>query len=1089
MLRVFAVYCVVLVGFFEASAQTLIDAFDVSNRTPSVVPILIDSFAIIKQDTGQSFNPRQFRVLRCDTDQEVPFYLEPWQPGTDSVMCWVRITDAPASKSVVILVETDPRITTSKSNGRDVFLTFQDSIRPTSNQGAGGPWAPWIGPSPAYGRGLFIDAVITALEPKGGYFCYYGADEAGSAGYVLEHDARLGRQDPDHLRISPGSVVPVPNAPEPEYFQWDVNEPVRYNITLEGTNHTIFRTSLRDPRRQHRIRTVRDSLMPWVMHGVASFPGASQSIAVQYVRSRPRYLYAPRTSRRGVTINATPTEAVICNGEPVTLTAPTIGWRRFRWSTGDTTASITVRTAGTYFVELSDGQSCTVKTPSIVVTSDNAPSAGNDTTITLCLGRRETLRVKSGFAKYEWYMSSGTAFTKMPSTGPELLIDSADVYRCFVRSVGGCLDTVRFVVNRIYDTTAKIVFPFANPSICEGDSLVLRVDPPQSAEYTWSRDGVQLPERSDRLTVRTSGVYTVAVRIGNSSDGCLSVSSITVQSARKDSFLFPERVEFCEGDSITLDAGLFPQVEWYSLRGGQRRLITQFSRVIRLKSSDTIECVGSNSGVCRDTARCIVTMNAAPRPVMATLENKSSMCVGEIFTLRSNTAAQKYTWRLWDNVIQSAQDSSQIQITVPGVYYLAVEYANGCRRYDSLRIDDGLAPPDIVALDGQALCPGDSTRLTTIGKFDRYLWSTGDTTAMIWAKQPGVYGLKVKLFECESDTTILIEEADPSGPSLAYRDSATVCPASPTFWMTIRNNQGVPRKYNIEVLDSTIFTVRAPVVSIQPRDTASVAFNLVSMASNQRFVTWRVLLSDDCLWSRELAITIENREKIVPLEIVVASPRPEIRAGDVISMNIRGDDASGLRDFRNGDTLWIETSVPADLFEINNAAATCDNRTIAIDEPRGRVKYCMTGCENGTTDPLIQQTLSVLVSETLQAFMAVDSIRTSGPCITAPIVQKRVDVGLAPFGCELTTILRSPTLIIGIGTVSENSVTANVSQSSGAVTVRAVDVLGRILDQHVISAGTGLRATTLTVGYDKLFYIVASDDTSVVTIPVAGAGR
>src|SRR5690606_33131867 len=61
----------------------------------------------------------------------------------------------------------------------------------------------------------------------------------------------------------------------------------------------------------------------------------------------------------------------LCNGGSVTLTAS--AGSSFLWSTGDTTASITVDATGTYSCEAtSNGQ--TVTTPSVNVTVNHAPT-------------------------------------------------------------------------------------------------------------------------------------------------------------------------------------------------------------------------------------------------------------------------------------------------------------------------------------------------------------------------------------------------------------------------------------------------------------------------------------------------------------------------------------------------------------------------------------------------------------------------------------------------------------------------------------------------------------------------------------------
>lgn len=1076
---------VILIAFrVTAFSQQLIDAFEVSNRVPRPVPVLIDSFAIVVRDPSLGFNPVHLRLTRCDTKLEVPFYLEPWQPGADSVMCWVRINNAPASRSTFVLVELDRSLTVSKSNGAGVFLTFQDTVRPTSAIGPSGPWNQWQGAAPTFGRGLIIDARITALAPGGGYFCYFGDGAAGSAGYSMKHEARPGNTEPDHLKFNQTSATPVPSGNSPATYIWNVNEPVRYNVILTPDSNIVYRTSELDPKRQHQARTARDTSLKFAVHGVASLPGASQTLGLSYARSRPIYEFKPRTTRRGATIIPVPSTAAICNGAPVLLQAPATGWRKFLWSTGDTTSSINVTKAGSYYVDISDGGSCSVRTPTVVVRVDSVPSAGNDTTITLCLGRTETLRVRPGFDEYEWLMSSGQKLTRLPFSGPSADIDSADVYRCLARSNGGCIDTVRFVVNRVYDTTAKIVFPFATPRLCLGDSLLLRAEPPTASQFSWSRNGVALSERSSQLVVRDSGTYTVAVRIGDALKGCVSVSTIKVLGGQRDTLRIPARTDLCEGDSVVLDAGGFPQVEWWRLSGKKQTLITAFSRTLVVNSNDTIMCIGSNNGSCYDTAVAVVNVLPSPTYKIDVKENKRSLCIGEVLTLRSNAKGVAYQWRLADTLLPGKSDSAQISITLPGTYSVTVDYGNSCKRSDTIVIDNGLAPPNIVALDGQAICRGDSTRLTTLGKFGSYEWSTGERTDTIWARNPGTYTVRVTLFGCESFQSILIEEADPNGPTITYKDSTIICPGSRRYFIIVRNNQNVPRIYNSEVTSNQMFTIRTPTIKVEALDTAMIEFEMIDESSTERFLSFTIRLSDDCRWSRSLSLTVENRAKTVPLEFEFSKPLDKIRASDVVSMKLRGFDARGLQDFRSADTLWIRTSLSSDIFEIQSVKTSCAGSIIDLDEPNGTVLFALTGCAGATANPLIEQTLGALVSESLFGFLSVDTVYSTSPCITAPINERRYDWKLSPYGCELSTIARTSSIILGIGAMTESSIIATISEARGPVTIRTVDVLGRVIDSQVLVPGQ-TQQCELSTGSGNLFYLSAIDETSVVTLPVS----
>jgi hypothetical protein len=387
------------------------------------------------------------------------------------------------------------------------------------------------------------------------------------------------------------------------------------------------------------------------------------------------------------------------------------------------------------------------------------------------------------------------------------------------------------------------------------------------------------------------------------------------------------------------------------------------------------------------------------------------------------------------------------------------------------------------------MCPGDSIRLTTLGKFTTYLWSNGQTKDTIYVTQPGNYSVTVTLFGCEAKASIRVELADPKGPVLAFRDSTMVCNSFPWARLTFGNPQGVEREYNIDVVDKTQFEASSSRFVVNANDTGSVGFRYIGNDPNVRFLTFSVRLSDDCEWKQEVVLTVEIKEKTVPLSIKFSKPPTALRAGDNFTIRIEGSSRAGLPDFTRRDTLWIETSVPSDLLQITGTHATCGDPFTNVSDSSGRVRFSLADCATSAADPLVEQKMSVLVGETLRAFIQIDTIYSSSPCITAPLEARRVEFDLLPFGCELSTITRARTLIMGIGSAERGSVTAVITESNGPVTVRAVDVLGRVIDTATIPDGDGARQCTLNVDAVGPVYITAVDGTSVVTVPLAGVAR
>jgi hypothetical protein len=84
------------------------------------------------------------------------------------------------------------------------------------------------------------------------------------------------------------------------------------------------------------------------------------------------------TIQVGLTVDISASPLVICNGQPTTLTAGVTNGTApytYMWSTGATTSSITVSTAGTYTVTATDVNGCTGLQSITIVASTNPPVA------------------------------------------------------------------------------------------------------------------------------------------------------------------------------------------------------------------------------------------------------------------------------------------------------------------------------------------------------------------------------------------------------------------------------------------------------------------------------------------------------------------------------------------------------------------------------------------------------------------------------------------------------------------------------------------------------------------------------------------
>lgn len=1001
-------------------AQTVEGVFEIRNRIGRAIPV-----AIVPIVLDSTTNVTKMAVVRCNNNQDVPFYVEPWTVGTDSVVCWVRLNNLGGGERVSVNVISNAQQTVSKSNGSATFLAFTDNITPRNATSAVGPLSVWNGAQPEFGTGLLVEARVRATGVGGGLFGYYGANAQYSAGYVVHHSTRPGSTEPDHHRIEGGTS----NQITPAFFEWQVNEPVRYQARITADSNIIIRTSETDNKRVHQLRTLRSETdWEWITFGAASFASSPNTLAVDWVRVRPWIELPPTVTRRNATVTVAPSNAVICNGAPVVVTGPA-GWTEYEWSNGDTTQTASLRVTGQYSLTVRDANGCAITFPPISVTRDTIPSVGADTAFTLCFGRSATLRVPDRYSSYRWYIATGQRQSLLTEGIPSISIDSAEVYTCIVGSAGGCSDTMLFRISRVFDTTARVTASNPQASICEGDTLTLYASPSNS-RYTWYRDSILLAETSDRLKVTRGGTYYVTVRIGDTANACLSIASIVVTENERKRINLRGSYEICQGSVLRLgipDSLGYPTFEWSTGAVGQS---------INIRDSGDYWVFASYYGTCGDTAFFSVKVNPSPPVAISVKDDRTSMCTGEELELTASTESPAQLF--WN----TNENTQTITIKAPGTYTVRAVYPNGCERFDTVMIDDGLAIPDIVSVDFQTLCPNQSTRLTTVGKFDTYLWSTGATTDTILISQPGDYWVEVTLFECSARREFSIKPTEPGGLTVAMADTLATCAASPLIPFTVSSNQDVERVCTFTMLAGPAVPVSTTIVINEYSSTDNALAILAGTPPGRYTIRYR--MEDNCGWNEEFTVVASHGPRDLDVAFAVQAPvATSIRAGDNIVLELRGTDNSGLRRFFREDTVLLTLKVNTDLFHLTSATSSCANQVVSVNDAEGTVTYTLSDCANGTVEPFVSQQATVLVGESLDGWVRVEEVRGTNPCFTFPILSDALPI--AAYGCTISTIERATAPVINVVELSDQQAVVRVSSHEYPVTLRCVDPMGRVL--------------------------------------------
>src|ERR1035437_7559358 len=362
-----------------------------------------------------------------------------------------------------------------------------------------------------------------------------------------------------------------------------------------------------------------------------------------------------------VTVNALPATPTItpggpttfCTGGSVTLTSS--AGISYLWSNGANTSSITVTTAGSYTVRVTNGSGCqSVASVATIITVNSLPStptiaAGGPTAF--CAGGSVTL-TSSARTSYLW--SSG-------ETTQSINVTSAGSYTVQVTNASGCQSApsaVRVVTVNAVPVTPTITAG-GQTTFCNGGRVTLTSS--AGTSYLWSNGAT-----TQSINVTASGSYTVKVINASGCQSATSVATVVTVNASPatPSIIADGPTTFCAGGSVTLSSSAEANYLWSN---GE----TTPSINVNATGTYTIRVTNTNGCQSATSAATIVKVNSLPGTPMITADGPTTFCDGGNVTL-SSSAGTSYIW-------SDGSTSASINITKSGSYTVQVTTADGCQ--------------------------------------------------------------------------------------------------------------------------------------------------------------------------------------------------------------------------------------------------------------------------------------------------------------------------------------------------------------------------------------------------------------------------
>ncbi|MBU0763870.1 MAG: gliding motility-associated C-terminal domain-containing protein [Bacteroidetes bacterium] len=407
----------------------------------------------------------------------------------------------------------------------------------------------------------------------------------------------------------------------------------------------------------------------------------------------------------------------VCPGNSVTLTAT--GGSTFIWTTGETTATITITpdTTTSYSVTVTNINGCT-DTAGILVAVTSSPFAVISGDTALCEGGSITLTA-SGGTDYIW--STGESVSAV------IVSPISDTTYYVTVTLGSCSDITGTTIS-VYP--APVADISGNNTVCEGDTTVLTAG--GGSSYLWSSgDTTATVELAPVIT----SVFFVTV---TSLQGCSSADSIMLTVNPLPLVVILGDDSICAGEQTVLTASGGTEYSWNT---GQSAEI-----IADIPTATTTYVVTVTDNGCSATDSLPVTV--FPFPV-ASITGNMQLCQGDS-TVLSAWGGSTFQW---------SNGSTDQTITVSpasGSAYAVTVYENGCPDIATSAVIVNPLPAALITGDS-TVCEGDTVILTASGG-TVYTWSTGGTGETL-AVQPGtttLYSVTVSDNTCTDTTNHLL---------------------------------------------------------------------------------------------------------------------------------------------------------------------------------------------------------------------------------------------------------------------------------------------------------------------------------------------
>ena len=362
-----------------------------------------------------------------------------------------------------------------------------------------------------------------------------------------------------------------------------------------------------------------------------------------------------------------------------------------------------------------------------LVTGNKASVAGGITTPTItgntsiCSGASTTLTA-GGANYYAYAWSDGTTFSSAihvttPGTYTVTAYDNCNSATASVNVINSTITTPTVTAN-------------GPTTFCQGGNVTLNAGSGYTS-YAWSNSGT-----GQTSTITQTGNYTCTV----SENGCTAASNVvavTVNSNPAPTITAGGPITFCQGDSVSLNAGSgYSSYAWSNLASTQ---------TIQAKTTGNYTCTVTQNG-CTGTSNTVTVTVSNPVPTV-TSSGPLTFCTGGVDTLNAGSGYSAYLW-------STNATTQTITVTQTGSYTCTVTQGgcHGVSNTVNISVSNNLSPI-ISATPSLNICAGGSAVLDAGPGYSTYAWSSGSSSETATVSAANTYTVTVTQGACSGTAT------------------------------------------------------------------------------------------------------------------------------------------------------------------------------------------------------------------------------------------------------------------------------------------------------------------------------------------------